>query len=161
MSDSANNAPPRKERAPSPSPSSSNSAVGSSNTTGESSGGAPQDSRRLYVFGLPETIKEAQLEELFSRHGKVSIMRIIYDHSTGKTKGYAFITMESESAGHEVIRVASQGSLQLDGRPLRVEFARGRSDRRDDARDTQRRNYSPPRRPSPRRVDDDRRRVWN
>lgn len=148
----------RKERSPPPSSSTSGGGGGGAGNSGPLE--LPHDPRRLYVFGLPEAVKEADLTDMFSRFGKVHIMRIIYDHVTGKTKGYAFITMETEAMGQEIIRQAQQGALQLEGRPLRVEQARGRSDHRNRDGDRggsyERRPYSPQRRLSPRR-DDDRR----
>lgn len=49
-----------------------------------------------------------KLKEHFSSYGKVVEHQIMLDHSTGRSRGFGFVTFESEDA---VERVMSQGRM--------------------------------------------------
>lgn len=49
-----------------------------------------------------------KLKEHFSSYGKVVEHQIMLDHSTGRSRGFGFVTFESEDA---VERVMSQGKM--------------------------------------------------
>jgi RNA recognition motif-containing protein len=51
------------------------------------------NSNKLYVGGLPYSITEGRLEELFSEHGTVESARVITDKFTGKSRGFGFVEM--------------------------------------------------------------------
>lgn len=53
--------------------------------------------RKLYVGNLGYDVDASALEELFSAHGKVAGARIITDRNTGKSKGFGFVEMSSDS----------------------------------------------------------------
>jgi len=55
------------------------------------------NSKKLYVGGLPYSISDTQLEELFSAHGSVESARVITDRMTGRSKGFGFVEMSSQS----------------------------------------------------------------
>ncbi len=48
----------------------------------------------LYVSNLDFSIKEIELEQLFSRYGEVKSVKLIIDKKTKKSKGYAFVDLE-------------------------------------------------------------------
>ena len=79
---------------------------------------------KLYVGNLSFKTTEADLEELFSPHGKVLSSKIITDRDTGRSKGFAFVEMESDDDAQTAIE-------NLDGkdfmtRALKVNVAKPR-----------------------------------
>jgi len=49
--------------------------------------------QKLYVGGLPYSVTEEQLQELFSAHGTVESARVISDKYTGQSRGFGFVDM--------------------------------------------------------------------
>ena len=54
-------------------------------------------STKLYVGGLPYSVTEGQLQELFAAHGTVESARVIADKFTGQSRGFGFVEMSSNS----------------------------------------------------------------
>lgn len=77
---------------------------------------------KLYVGGLPYSTTEAQLEEIFSAHGKVVSARVITDKFTGRSRGFGFVEMSSGEEAEQAME-ALNGS-DLGGRKLTVSEAR-------------------------------------
>jgi RNA recognition motif-containing protein len=82
--------------------------------------------KRIYVGNLPFNTTDADLEELFARHGNVVSARVITDRETGRSRGFGFVEMEADAA-EEAIRVLD--GKDFGGRPLRVNEAREREQR--------------------------------
>lgn len=53
--------------------------------------------KRLYVGSLPFQTTEPQLAEMFASCGKVISAKIITDKLTGRSKGFGFVEMESDT----------------------------------------------------------------
>lgn len=53
---------------------------------------------RLYVGNLPWTVGHRQLKEYFAQFGPIQSARVVFDRSTGLSKGYGFIEFVSPSA---------------------------------------------------------------
>jgi len=87
-----------------------------------------QVSKKLYIGNLPFTSTEADLRDLFGRHGTVASVNVIMDRETGRPRGFAFVEMEEASAASDAIR-ALDGS-DLAGRSIKVNEAQ---DRRGDS----------------------------
>ncbi len=51
--------------------------------------------KKLYVGGLPYSVSDEELEELFSEHGTVESARVIMDKMTGRSRGFGFVEMSS------------------------------------------------------------------
>jgi RNA recognition motif-containing protein len=83
--------------------------------------------KKIYVGGLPYSVSDGQLEELFSSHGTVESARVITDRMTGRSKGFGFVEMASESEAEAAIN--SLNGTQLGGRTLTVNEARPRENR--------------------------------
>ena len=77
---------------------------------------------KIYVGNLPWRATDAQLTQLFSAHGEVSEARIVTDRETGRSRGFAFVTMGSAEAAQNAIRALNGHSLE--GRALVVNEAR-------------------------------------
>src|SRR5262247_2125284 len=80
--------------------------------------------RRLYVGNLPYSTGEAELQEIFSRAGKVESVRVMRDAATGRARGFAFVEMSTDEEAQKAATDLNQ--YQLGGRPLTVNEARPR-----------------------------------
>ena len=58
---------------------------------------------RVYVGNLPWDVDNIRLEQIFSEHGKVEHARIVYDRETGRSRGFGFVTMSSETDMNDAI----------------------------------------------------------
>jgi RNA recognition motif-containing protein len=83
--------------------------------------------RRLFVGGLPYSVSDQQLEELFAAHGTVESARIVTDRMTGRSRGFGFVEMASEEEA-EAAKEKLNGT-DYEGRSLTVNEARPRMDR--------------------------------
>ncbi|CAK9180440.1 unnamed protein product [Ilex paraguariensis] len=79
-----------------------------------------EPSVRIYVGNLPWQVDNARLEQVFSEYGKVIDARVLYDRETGRSRGFGFVTMSSETEVHDAIAA-------LDGQDLLVFIRRNRS----------------------------------
>ncbi|KAH1131330.1 hypothetical protein J1N35_002708 [Gossypium stocksii] len=79
---------------------------------------------RVYVGNLPWDVDNARLEQVFSEHGKVVEARVVYDRETGRSRGFGFVTMSSETELNDAI--AALDGQSLDGRAIRVNIAEER-----------------------------------
>lgn len=82
----------------------------------------------IFVGNFPFDITEVQLTDVFAAHGKVDRVNIITDRDTGKTRGFAFVTMPNKDEAEAAIKALN--GADHGGRPLRVSPARPREDRR-------------------------------
>jgi RNA recognition motif-containing protein len=79
-------------------------------------------SSKLYVGGLPYSVTDGQLQEIFAAHGTVESARVISDKFTGQSRGFGFVEMSSGSEAQQAIN--SLNGTQLEGRTLTVNEAK-------------------------------------
>jgi cold-inducible RNA-binding protein len=84
-------------------------------------------STKLFVGNLSYNTTDAQLKDLFAVHGTVTEVDLIMDKFSGRSRGFAFVTMETKEAADAAI-AALQGK-DVDGRALTVNEARPREER--------------------------------
>ena len=77
---------------------------------------------KLYVGGLPYSVTEGRLQELFSAHGTVDSANVISDKFTGQSRGFGFVEMSSNSEAQSAIQ--SLNGTQFEGRSLTVNEAK-------------------------------------
>ena len=82
---------------------------------------------KLYVGNLPWSMASADLERLFSSHGTVVSATVITDRDTGRSRGFGFVEMESDSAAQAAMEALNEHDVE--GRPLKVNEARERPPR--------------------------------
>lgn len=58
---------------------------------------------KLFIGSLPYNITESELLELFGQYGNVVHADLVIDHFTGRSKGFAFIEMETRGEGHRAM----------------------------------------------------------
>lgn len=78
----------------------------------------------LYVGNVPFSLKEEELQNVFSQFGEVTSVKIIKDKFTGKSKGFAFVEMSSSEAGNNA--VSQVNGMEVKGRQLKVNEAKPR-----------------------------------
>jgi RNA recognition motif-containing protein len=78
--------------------------------------------RKIYVGNLPYSITEESLESTFAPHGTVESVKLVTDRDTGRSKGFGFIEMSSDSEAGAAISALNGSSI--DGRPIVVNEAR-------------------------------------
>ncbi|KAK4489006.1 hypothetical protein RD792_004798 [Penstemon davidsonii] len=82
---------------------------------------------KIYVSNLSWSVDDSRLEQVFSEYGKVVSARVISDRETGRSRGFGFVEMSSESEMNDAIANLDQQSL--DGRGIRVSIAQDRPSR--------------------------------
>jgi cold-inducible RNA-binding protein len=82
---------------------------------------------KLYVGNLSFDATEIDLQDLFAEAGTVTDAALMQDKFTGKSRGFAFVTMSSDAEAQKAISLFHGKSLH--GRPLTVNEARPREDR--------------------------------
>jgi len=75
----------------------------------------------LFVGNLPYSVTSERLQEAFSQFGTVSSSKVIVDRETGRSRGFAFLEMETDDQGAAAMQ-AMNGAL-LDGRSIAVREA--------------------------------------
>lgn len=76
---------------------------------------------RLFVGSLPWSTTSEQLNQLFSRLGKVTDAVVIMDKATGKSKGYGFVEMMSPTEAQAAVN--KYNGYDFQGRTLVVNSA--------------------------------------
>ncbi|KAL8097704.1 hypothetical protein AgCh_030718 [Apium graveolens] len=79
---------------------------------------------RVYVGNLPWEVDSSRLEQVFSEHGKVIDAKVVYDRESGRSRGFGFVTMASETEVNDAI--AALDGQSLEGRAIRVNVAEER-----------------------------------
>ena len=82
---------------------------------------------KLYVGNLSFNTTENELQELFSQAGAVQEVTLMQDKFTGKSRGFAFVTMGSDAEAQAAI--SKFNGQTVEGRPLTVNEARPREPR--------------------------------
>jgi RNA recognition motif-containing protein len=83
--------------------------------------------KKLYVGNLSYDVDQAALEQMFAPHGTVESAQIITDRDSGRSKGFGFVEMASDSEAQTAI--AALNGQQHGGRPLTVNEAKPREER--------------------------------
>jgi cold-inducible RNA-binding protein len=84
-------------------------------------------SAKLFVGNLSFSITENDLQDAFAAHGTVIEANLMMDRSTGRPRGFAFVTMGSPEEAQKAI--AALNGKELGGRALTVNIARPREER--------------------------------
>mgnify|MGYP003574489015 FL=1 len=88
--------------------------------------------KKLYVGNLSYQSEQEGLHALFAQFGDVVSAVILSDRDTGRSRGFGFVEMENDDAAEAAIQALN--GTEFDGRTLKVNEARERSDRGFDRR---------------------------
>ncbi|KAJ7963584.1 Heterogeneous nuclear ribonucleoprotein 1 [Quillaja saponaria] len=64
--------------------------------------------KKIFVGGIPSTVSEDELNDFFSKYGKVVEHQIIRDHETNRPRGFGFVIFDSEEVVDELL---SKGNM--------------------------------------------------
>jgi cold-inducible RNA-binding protein len=96
---------------------------------------------KLFVGNLSFSTTENDLEDLFSQYGTVAEVGLVTDRATGRSRGFAFVTMGNASEAQAAI--SALDGKDFGGRNIAVNEARPKTDA---PRSGSRQNFSRPRR---------------
>lgn len=82
---------------------------------------------KLFVAGLPWSVDDEQLRDLFSQYGAIISAKVIIDRDTNRSKGFGFVEFNSAEDANNALK-ALDGS-DLEGRKLVVNVARPQESR--------------------------------
>jgi RNA recognition motif-containing protein len=81
---------------------------------------------KLYVGNLSKSTTKEELRTLFAQAGEVSLADVITDRNSGESKGFAFVTMSTQSEAEKAIHMFN--AYSLDERELKVDLAKPKRD---------------------------------
>lgn len=76
---------------------------------------------KLYFGNLPYSCDSAQLAGIIQNYGSPELVEVLYDRDTGRSRGFAFVTMSSVEDCNAVIE--NLDGSEYGGRTLRVNFS--------------------------------------
>jgi len=82
---------------------------------------------KLYVGNHSFETTENDLQDLFEQHGQVAEVALMMDRMTGKSRGFAFVTMNDTTEANAAM--AATNGKEIAGRTLTVNEARAREER--------------------------------
>jgi len=82
---------------------------------------------KLYVGNLSFETTENDLQDLFEQHGTDNEVHLMMDRMTGKSRGFAFVTMNDNTQANAA--ASALNGHELNGRALTVNEARPREQR--------------------------------
>ncbi len=80
--------------------------------------------KKLFVGSLPWSVRDAELEALFSSYGEVVSARVITDRETQRSRGFGFVEIETDDL-ESIIRATDGQEVQ--GRAIRVNEAESKA----------------------------------
>ena len=81
---------------------------------------------RLFIGNLGWNVTETDLEQLAAPLGNVMDVRVITDRDTGRSRGFGFVTVETDNPQ---ALIAALDGQELDGRAIRVNEAESKPQR--------------------------------
>lgn len=78
-------------------------------------------STKLYFGNLPYNCDSAQLAGIVQEYASPEMIEVLYDRDTGRSRGFAFVTMSSKAECETVIQ--NLDGSEFSGRILRVNYA--------------------------------------
>lgn len=98
---------------------------------------AGEPSPRLFVGNLPFSVDSKSLADVFQEVGVVDLVEVIYDRETGRSRGFAFVTMNSVEDAERAI--GQLDGSEVAGRSIKVNFPAPKSSTERPRRDFERR----------------------
>ncbi|MFL2912216.1 MAG: RNA recognition motif domain-containing protein [Opitutales bacterium] len=81
----------------------------------------------IYVGNLAWSTSDQDLADAFGAHGSVEKASIISDRTSGRSKGFGFVTMNNDDEANQAIE--AMNGTDFAGRALKVNEARPREER--------------------------------
>ena len=84
-------------------------------------------SNKLFVGNLSFNTTENDLQDAFAAHGTVTETNLMMDRTTGRPRGFGFVTMSTPEEAQKAIE--AMNGKDMDGRALTVNVAKPREER--------------------------------
>ena len=75
----------------------------------------------IYVGNLSFTKTEYEIKDMYKKYGEVNYVRIVYDKTSLKSQGIAFVQMKGHENAEAAIKALN--GAQIDGRSLKTSIA--------------------------------------
>ncbi|MBS0350570.1 MAG: RNA-binding protein [Proteobacteria bacterium] len=85
--------------------------------------GVEADNKQVYVGNLPYQVTEQDLKNLFSKYGNIEQVKIVRNFSSGRSKGFGFVTYYTKSEAKNALVAHGQ---KYQGRTIVVRIAKPR-----------------------------------
>lgn len=82
---------------------------------------------KLFVGGLPYSVTDDQLREIFEAAGAVQSAKVIVDRETNRSKGFGFVEMSTEEEAK--VAIEKLNNTEVSGRAITVNEARPQAPR--------------------------------
>ena len=86
----------------------------------------------MYVSNLGFHVTEDDLRKLFEQFGSVSSTKVITDRETGRSRGFGFVEMGSDTEAQQAM--SKLNNKEIEGRAISVTVAREKTSRPDNKR---------------------------
>ena len=83
---------------------------------------------KLFVGGISFSTTEDTMRTEFEKAGTVASVKIIMDRETGRSKGFGFVEMSTETEAQKAVEMFN--NTEFDGRNIKVDEARPMVNRR-------------------------------
>ncbi|CAL5325677.1 unnamed protein product [Camellia sinensis] len=77
--------------------------------------------KKIFVGGIPTTVNEDEFKDFFSKFGEVREHQIMRDHSSGRSRGFGFITFDTEQAVDDLL--ANGNRIEFAGAQVEIKKA--------------------------------------
>lgn len=85
------------------------------------------DNKKLFVANLPWSVNNEGLKDMFSKFGEVMEAEVISDRTSGRSKGFGFVTFQNEEDAKKAIE--EMNGKEVEGRKIVVNVAKPRENR--------------------------------
>uniref|UniRef100_A0A3Q3L9E7 ELAV-like protein n=1 Tax=Mastacembelus armatus TaxID=205130 RepID=A0A3Q3L9E7_9TELE len=77
----------------------------------------------LYISGLPRTLSQTELEDMFARYGRIINSRVLVDQASGLSRGVAFIRFDKRAEAEDAVKHLNGHTPPGSSEPITVKFA--------------------------------------
>ncbi|GAA0143083.1 hypothetical protein Leryth_000369 [Lithospermum erythrorhizon] len=77
--------------------------------------------KKIFVGGIPTTVTEDEFKEFFLKFGEVKENQIMKDHASGRSRGFGFVTFETEQAVEDLL--ANGNRIDFSGTQVEIKKA--------------------------------------
>lgn len=78
--------------------------------------------QKIFVGNIPWSVSHLELKNFFNQFGRVEKASVIFDKSTGCSKGFGFVVYDQSESGPDPLKkIESINSLVLEGHTLNIQ----------------------------------------
>lgn len=85
--------------------------------------------KKLFVGGLPPSVADEELKNYFKKYGNVVESQIMQDHNTGRSRGFGFVTFDSEQTVEDILTLGK--THEFDGKEVEIKKAEPKNSMQD------------------------------